>query len=94
MSCFSFDTVWPADTVEFCPHPDAVDIVVCGTYNLEKEHLSPTDKAASDDSNQAGASRGQLRRGQCLLFALDRSGHTGGEDPGYTLWVYICDCVS
>ncbi|KAJ7092733.1 WD40-repeat-containing domain protein [Mycena epipterygia] len=32
----AFNTVFPADSVEFCPHPAAQDVLVCGTYNLEK----------------------------------------------------------
>ncbi|KAJ7487605.1 WD40-repeat-containing domain protein [Mycena galericulata] len=32
-----FDTIFPADSVEFCPHPAARDVFVCGTYNLEKK---------------------------------------------------------
>ncbi|KAJ3828296.1 WD40-repeat-containing domain protein [Lentinula raphanica] len=50
-----FDTILPADTVEFCPHPAAQDIFVCGTYNLiqteETVRTSP-----------------QKRNGQCLIF--------------------------
>lgn len=31
-----FDTLFPADSVEFCPHPDASDIILCGTYKLNE----------------------------------------------------------
>ncbi|KAH8835747.1 WD-40 repeat-containing protein [Flagelloscypha sp. PMI_526] len=31
-----FDTVLPADSVEFCPHPNADDILLCGTYKLNE----------------------------------------------------------
>ncbi|KAG6336578.1 hypothetical protein ID866_2516 [Astraeus odoratus] len=49
-----FDTVWPADSVEFCPHEGSESIFVCGTYQLE-EH-------ASDNK--------QHRRGKCLVFQV------------------------
>ena len=32
-----YDTGFPADTVEFCPHVLAQDILVCGTYKLLEE---------------------------------------------------------
>lgn len=53
-----FDTVFPADSVEFCPHPKALDIFVCGTYKLEEsvDNVSPP-----------------TRRGQCLVFKVDES---------------------
>jgi len=37
MSLKKHDTGFPADTVEFCPHPLAQDILVCGTYKLLEE---------------------------------------------------------
>ncbi len=54
-----FDTVYPADALEFCPHPVAQDIFVCGTYKLDD---------ASEDP--AAASLPQHRRGQCFVFAV------------------------
>jgi hypothetical protein len=33
----AYDTDFPADAVEFCPHPLAQDILVCGTYKLIEE---------------------------------------------------------
>ena len=51
------DTIDPADTVEFCPHPDASGILVCGTYNL----LKP------DDPNQPYEGT-QKRIGSVLVF--------------------------
>ncbi|KAH9049337.1 WD-40 repeat-containing protein [Lactarius hengduanensis] len=57
----SIDTVLPADSVEFCPHPEASDIFVCGTYKLE------------DQQSDQGASKSpaaQIRRGQCLVFEV------------------------
>ena len=49
-------TTLPADSVEFCPHPDAQDILACGTYKLEE---------GSDSQKH------QKRRGQCLVFRVD-----------------------
>jgi hypothetical protein len=57
----SIDTVLPADSVEFCPHPDASNVFVCGTYKLE------------DQQGDQGVSRppaDQIRRGQCLVFEV------------------------
>ncbi|KAI0078877.1 WD-40 repeat-containing protein [Panus rudis PR-1116 ss-1] len=56
---FEFDTGFPADTVEFCPHPEATDIFVCGTYKLDEN--APTDTSGS-----------QRRRGKCLVLQVDR----------------------
>ncbi|KAJ3800730.1 WD40-repeat-containing domain protein [Lentinula aff. detonsa] len=50
-----FDTILPADAVEFCPHPAFQDIFVCGTYNLLK-------------SEETVRTRPQERNGQCLVF--------------------------
>ncbi|KAF8832350.1 WD-40 repeat-containing protein [Lentinula edodes] len=50
-----FDTILPADSIEFCPHPDALNIFVCGTYNLIK----------SEEAIRIGP---QKRNGQCLVF--------------------------
>ncbi|KAJ7630947.1 WD40-repeat-containing domain protein [Roridomyces roridus] len=57
MSSF-FDTILPADSVEFCPHPLARDVLVCGTYNLEK----------TEDVGKP-----QKRTGQCLVLKVDSS---------------------
>ena len=54
-----FDTGFPADAVEFCPHALAQDILVCGTYKLleERDHA---DK--------------QQRIGRCLFFSVSGDG--------------------
>ncbi|KAF7306931.1 WD-REPEATS-REGION domain-containing protein [Mycena indigotica] len=53
----AFDTIFPADSVEFCPHPTADNIFVCGTYYLDASAPhGPTQK----------------RTGQCLLFRIDQ----------------------
>ena len=63
----SIDTVLPADSVEFCPHPDASNVFVCGTYKLQdKRDLQPSD-SVSTTSGPAD----QIRTGQCLVFEVD-----------------------
>ena len=57
----SVDTVLPADSVEFCPHPDASNVFLCGTYKLEDQ---PSDQGVSRSP------AGQIRRGQCLVFEV------------------------
>src|SRR6266404_4101105 len=47
-------TLLPADSVEFCPHPDASNIFVCGTYKLEDQQNDQL----------------HIRRGQCLVFEV------------------------
>lgn len=68
MSLSSFDTIWPADSVEFCPHTNATNIFVCGTYNLEKpDHAGKPE----EDATQVDGRAKQTRRGKCLLFAIE-----------------------
>ena len=38
-----FNTVWPADSVEFCPHEEFRSIFVCGTYLLEQDPSDTSD---------------------------------------------------
>ncbi len=52
-----YDTIFPADSVEFCPHQGLQDIFVVGTYKLEEGVVS-------------GQSH-QQRRGQCLVFRMN-----------------------
>jgi len=60
MTAVPYDTLWPADTVEFCPHPAAQDIFVCGTYQL--------DEASS--AQAVAEKRPQTRFGKLLVFRL------------------------
>ncbi|KAG9042112.1 hypothetical protein FS837_011344 [Tulasnella sp. UAMH 9824] len=53
-----FDTEYSADSVEFCPHPDSLDIFVCGTYQLQEET----------------ADRPRRRLGRCYLFETSEDG--------------------
>lgn len=38
----SYDTIYPADTVEWCPIPEYNNILVCGTYKLNEANKSKT----------------------------------------------------
>ena len=65
-----FDTVFPADCVEFCPHPDASDIFVCGTYKLEQDSVAID--VHDDDKPYPVLTRAaqQKRMGKCLVFQV------------------------
>jgi hypothetical protein len=66
----SIDTVLPADSVEFCPHPDASNVFVCGTYKLQDEQNSQSsDYVVSPSSGPVGHT--QTRTGQCLVYEVD-----------------------
>lgn len=74
-----YDTVWPADSAEFCPHPDATDIFVVGTYKLDESEKSETAPAADDLQHESGTpppeaqKKPQKRRGKCMLFRLQEN---------------------
>ncbi|KZT65138.1 WD40 repeat-like protein [Daedalea quercina L-15889] len=67
----TFDTVWPADSAEFCPHPSHQDVFVCGTYKLERPE--PTDDGQGQDQGTPPPVEPvqQTRKGECLLFRVD-----------------------
>jgi len=56
-----FDTVFPADSLEFCPTIGYQEVFVCGTYNL-------LEQPSQSESKEVGSSVTQNRRGQCLVF--------------------------
>ncbi|EDR15594.1 uncharacterized protein LACBIDRAFT_228424 [Laccaria bicolor S238N-H82] len=56
-----YDTVYPADSLEFCPSENASDIFVCGTYKLEDVDKTTTGQPTINY---------QSRRGQCLVFQV------------------------
>ena len=69
-----YDTVWPADSTEFCPHPSARDIFVCGTYKLEQSEglsLHGTEHGDTEETTGGSSSGPQIRRGKCLLFRVE-----------------------
>ena len=63
-SLSKIDTDWPADSLEFCPHAEAADIFVCGTYQLEE--------SIGNNSETSGPVKvPQRRKGKCLVFRTD-----------------------
>lgn len=52
-----FDTVWPADSAEFCPKEGLTDVFAVGTYKLEEKEEKVNGH--------------QQRRGQCILFKMN-----------------------
>jgi diphthine methyl ester acylhydrolase len=61
-----YDTIFPADSVEFCPHPDLQNIFACGTYHLEQ----PTVLRSHDDQQDIVKTKTQRRKGKCLVFEV------------------------
>ncbi|KAF4623336.1 hypothetical protein D9613_001813 [Agrocybe pediades] len=61
-----FDTVFPADSLEFCPTAGSQNIFVCGTYKLLDQPPVPGN---STDSSKVP----QKRIGQCLAFEVHSS---------------------
>jgi diphthamide biosynthesis protein 7 len=89
MACF--DTVYPADSVEFCPHPSSYNIFVCGTYNLEKSRAVHSSKSAVLDSdvtmdNPLSVEK-QRRRGTCLLFEVTPNNPLEGSRELYASYL-------
>ena len=73
----AFDTVWPADSVEYCPHPSYHNLFACGTYKLEQSELQNNADSLEDEETLLPAARPkQKRRGECLLFQVD-----DGDEP-------------
>lgn len=67
----AFDTILPGDSVEFAPHPDALDILVCGTYKLDEP--SPTSLSSDSEDDHTVTLSQQSRRGKCLVFQVETS---------------------
>lgn len=65
----AFDTIWPSDSVEFCP-ANPRNIFVCGTYKLDPS--SYTAKSSSDETEYVESTEPgtQLRRGKCMVFEV------------------------
>lgn len=65
----AFDTIYPADSLEFCPHPCAQGIFVCGTYKLdEPTNTNGATSSLQDLETEQPQQRKQRRRGKCLVF--------------------------
>ena len=70
-----FDTQWPADSVEFCPHPSCHRVFACGTYKLEEpDRTCETNNVANEDGvfvpSTRDASAQARRLGKCLFFEV------------------------
>jgi diphthine methyl ester acylhydrolase len=65
-----FDTVFPADSVEFCPHPDASNIFVCGTYKLEQDPVIVNVQGDDELYPLLTQVAQQKRTGKCLVFQV------------------------
>lgn len=63
----TFDTEWPADSVEFCPST-ARSVFVCGTYKLD----DPQEDSSTSPEVQVESQK-QRRRGKCLVFEVTPS---------------------
>lgn len=73
----SFDTDYPADSVEFCPSTGYQQYFVCGTYFLE---TNKEDTASVDADTAAPVQKGaQTRIGRCWLFESDDLGHLSAQ---------------
>ncbi|GBE77939.1 Diphthine methyltransferase [Sparassis crispa] len=66
-----FDTILPADSVEFCPHPDFLALFVCGTYKLEQPDSNGVPLGHEEETSSSSAPKRQHRSGQCLLFQVE-----------------------
>lgn len=77
-----FDTVLPADSIEFCPHSTAQDFLVCGTYKL---HETVSSEKIEEEGHTVSLSR-QQRTGKCLLLRVD-------ADTNESLWVSNSGCI-
>jgi len=64
------DTIWPADSVEFCPIEGYRDVFCCATYKLFESPGNTADTAENEDRPPAPQQRG----GTCRLY------HTKDEE--------------
>ncbi|TFK89957.1 WD-40 repeat-containing protein [Polyporus arcularius HHB13444] len=94
----AYDTDWPADSTEFCPHPSARDIFVCGTYKLEQSEegeVKAEAPAQGDEDGQGSASASarepQKRRGKCLLFRAQDEENLCHRDASVSPLLAIAD---
>lgn len=62
----TFDTIWPSDSIEFCPQISK-NLFVCGTYQLDKPN---SELRENTDALEDARPMIQHRRGKCLLFEV------------------------
>lgn len=71
----SFNTTFPADSLEFCPINGFQSVFVCGTYKLEDQPAQSTvERPIEPDESGVQTKLSQKRNGQCLTFKLSGSG--------------------
>lgn len=80
-SISTVDTVYSADSIEFCPGQSG--LFACGTYQIEKEEVRPDISSTKDESKGADSDPDEpdavvepkvKRYGRCLLYEIDRDG--------------------
>ena len=89
----SDDTIYSADSIEFCPFQSHSQLFACGTYQLAKDETEdepappapdPTatdsDTDSSDDDEPVKVDKPMLRLGRLLVYAVE-----GESDGTYKL---------
>ncbi|ODN76820.1 hypothetical protein L202_05420 [Cryptococcus amylolentus CBS 6039] len=74
------DTVYSADSIEFCPFQGFQDLFVCGTYQIIKPEELEQPKASeenkdeeeSDSDEEEFVPQSTQRKGRLLLFQIDQ----------------------
>lgn len=74
----SFDTIYPADTLEFCPNEGFHDLFVCGTYKLIERAPVPETEIPEEPIPAK-------RIGQCMVFRMKDTSSAEDELP-------LCGC--
>lgn len=64
----AFNTVWPADSVEFCPREDSNNILVCGTYYLEPSKPTEAEAEGHSEPQDLDIPKAQKRYGKIILL--------------------------
>ncbi|KAG0375814.1 Diphthine methyltransferase [Mortierella sp. AD032] len=79
ISLDSDDTIYSADSVEFCPFQSHSHLFACGTYQLAKDESEdepaptpePADTDSSDDDEPVKVDKPMLRLGRLLVYAVE-----------------------
>ena len=63
------DTLYSADSVEFCPQPGRHHILACGTYQLAAPNRGDDDvEASTENEGSVSLSTPHTRLGRCLIY--------------------------
>lgn len=71
---FQQDTVYSADSIEFCPNSEFSNLIACGTYQLEPPQEEDEKSAAreqDEDEDDRPPSAPHRRLGRCLMYEWD-----------------------